>query len=571
MSSVSTFGTFATARLGIYASQKALDVVGNNIANINTVGYTRQALNQKSLNVGGADKYSSGLDIRIGTGALVTDVIQLRDPYLDIRYRNELSSESAMKAKLNGLNQISAYLDEVGKGEDEEGVLEAQFNKLISQMEQLSSAQGVGKDTHDTLVRSAATALTAMIRDYAGRLETLKKNQMTGFQQDLKNVNSILKRIQDLNSSIRKSQIYGGDALEQQDERNNLIDELAGYIRIDVRYEQEDLGQGLKVEKLVIRLAGNDKLSLEQNNATLIDGLYATELSVHTGDDGEPDPNLLIDLAPLKDKRERVMKLPDGTESDVVRLADNTLYGGLQAERELLTEQGEYATEEQLGLSGDPLAADPDAATKRGIPFYQKALDTLANTFAHIMNEANTTEDGTMYPLFSSNGNTDKIGPPYDDGEPITAANIAVSQSWANGTVRILQSRKDPHTSTDNSNLLHMVNLLMREDHEFKPDADGDAATKDTFFTGSFQQFFTDCMGGTLADDTMTTEAMYQNYSISAEELYVDRDAVVGVDLNDEAMNMIQFQKSYSAACRLMTVIDEVLDKLINGTGRAGL
>ncbi len=561
MSSVSTFGTFATARLGIYASQKALDVVGNNITNINTPGYTRQALNQKSLNVGGADKYSSGLDIRIGTGALVTDVIQLRDPYLDIRYRNELSSESAMEAKLNGLNQISAYLDEVGKGDEGEGVLEAQFNKLISQMEQLSSAQGVGKDTNDTLVRSAATALTAMIRDYAGRLETLRKNQMTGFEQDLKNVNSILESIRNLNSSIRKSQIYGGDALEQQDERNNLIDELAKYVRINVEYTQEDLGQGLLVEKLVIKLAGDDKLHPDQNNATLIDGIYATELSVRpNANPDEPDP-LLIDLAALKDKNERIMK-----DSAAVQLADNTLYGGLQAERELLTERGEYATEQQLGLSGDPLAADPDAATKRGIPFYQKALDTLANTFANIMNKANMV-DGRGGPLFSNDGNGNETG-------KIDASNISVSKNWANGVVRILQSKEDPHTSTDNSNLLHMVNLLMREDHEFKPsdyDLNSGAHNTDVFFTGSFQQFFTDCMGGTLADDIMTTQAMYQNYSISAEELYVDRDAVMGVDLNDEAMNMMQFQKSYSAACRLMTVIDEVLDKLINGTGRAGL
>ena len=42
------------------------------------------------------------------------------------------------------------------------------------------------------------------------------------------------------------------------------------------------------------------------------------------------------------------------------------------------------------------------------------------------------------------------------------------------------------------------------------------------------------------------------------------------MDLNDEAMNLMQFQKSYSAACRLMTTLDETLDKLINGTGVTG-
>ena len=50
----------------------------------------------------------------------------------------------------------------------------------------------------------------------------------------------------------------------------------------------------------------------------------------------------------------------------------------------------------------------------------------------------------------------------------------------------------------------------------------------------------------------------------------MSRDSVSGVDLNDEAMNLMQYQKSYSAACRLMTTLDELLDKLINGTGIAG-
>ena len=47
----------------------------------------------------------------------------------------------------------------------------------------------------------------------------------------------------------------------------------------------------------------------------------------------------------------------------------------------------------------------------------------------------------------------------------------------------------------------------------------------------------------------------------------MDRDSVSSVDFNDEAMNLMMYSKSYNAACRLMTTIDSVLDKLINGTG----
>ena len=40
------------------------------------------------------------------------------------------------------------------------------------------------------------------------------------------------------------------------------------------------------------------------------------------------------------------------------------------------------------------------------------------------------------------------------------------------------------------------------------------------------------------------------------------------MDLNDEATNMMMYQKSYAAACQLMTTLDSMLDKLINGTLR---
>ena len=83
---------------------------------------------------------------------------------------------------------------------------------------------------------------------------------------------------------------------------------------------------------------------------------------------------------------------------------------------------------------------------------------------------------------------------------------------------------------------------------------------------GTVQEMLTDIIAGTLAKDQNITETMLNNYNTTADELYVDRDAVMGVDLNDEAMNMMQYQKAYSAACRLMTTFDGMLEKLINGT-----
>lgn len=62
----STFGSFNTVRLGIYAAQKGLDVTGNNITNINTAGYTRQRLDQVSLITSASDRYYSPYKTRVG-------------------------------------------------------------------------------------------------------------------------------------------------------------------------------------------------------------------------------------------------------------------------------------------------------------------------------------------------------------------------------------------------------------------------------------------------------------------------------------------------------------------------
>ena len=112
---MSTFGSFTTVRLGIYAAQKGLDVTGNNITNINTPGYTRQRLNQVSLVSSVNDRYSSSYSTRIGQGAVVNNVTQLRDPGLEISYRKATSDVGASNAKLEGLNSLATILDEVAR------------------------------------------------------------------------------------------------------------------------------------------------------------------------------------------------------------------------------------------------------------------------------------------------------------------------------------------------------------------------------------------------------------------------------------------------------------------------
>lgn len=279
MSTVSTFGAFSMAKLGIWASQKAMQVTGNNITNINTPGYTRQELKLDSLYVGGSDRYASKWDAKVGSGVIVSGVRQIRSPYLDIKYRTENSTTGHLEEQLNGLYDLSGVLDEVGKGEDDEGVMEAAFQNMIEQLTHYNNS-GAGEDTFDTVFRGSVSQVLNIFNTYADKLEKLYGNTKLSLQQDVETVNGILSDIRHLNVQIRKADIHGSNALEMRDSRNLLIDELSRYMKINVIYDEEDIGSGIMVEKLTIRLDSNDDSSANHNGTLLVDGKYATQLKM---------------------------------------------------------------------------------------------------------------------------------------------------------------------------------------------------------------------------------------------------------------------------------------------------
>ncbi len=95
----STFSGFTIAQLAMTASQRALDVTGQNIANINTKGYTRQQVDLVSINLRGAEPTSSNPGSKIGYGVEVSGISQIRDPFLDVQYRNQIAKVGTADAR----------------------------------------------------------------------------------------------------------------------------------------------------------------------------------------------------------------------------------------------------------------------------------------------------------------------------------------------------------------------------------------------------------------------------------------------------------------------------------------
>lgn len=281
MSTIGTFDGFTAARLGIYAAQQGLSVTGNNISNINTTGYTRQVLDQISLKTGAYDRYRSQFDNHIGTGTLVRSINQIRDPYLDVRFRNTSADVGYSDAMLSGLDQIATILDEVGRGIDGnlgDGMLYAQIKKM---QEALRELQKNPTSDNDTLVRQAADALVSLFNTYAGKLETLKENTEKKLNQEVTDVNKILRNIRELNEDIREAELHGDGALELRDERNRQIDKLSSKLPISAVYTMEDIGGGQQIEKLSIYLNNaNPDPSVHTDESMLVDGIYATQIDI---------------------------------------------------------------------------------------------------------------------------------------------------------------------------------------------------------------------------------------------------------------------------------------------------
>lgn len=427
MGTLGTFDSFTTARLGIYAAQHGLRVTGNNISNINTAGYTRQRVDQVSFKTGGHDRYASMLDRHVGNGALVSGISQIRDPYLDIRYRNTSSATSYHDTRLSGLEEIASILDEVAKGgssadgTEGDGLLYAQLQELAKQLR----AYGANptKD-NDTLVRGAADALTMMFRNKADLLERLRQDKEAELDKEVEAVNGILTNIRDLNKSIRDAEIHGDKALELRDERNRQIDELSTYMHIKVEYSMEDVGAGIQVEKLTISLGNsNPDPKVETDSSVLVDGLYATQLSIP---EEKPELNPYIipsadDLAANPDfdklKGYLFLKEADPADPDAVAIpwhdADgnpiNIAVVGTNdpaAEGVLMRENGNYTVQlgKLLDEKGEEWKSSKTTWTEvQGTPVLTNSIYHIPVSGANLVAGAKFKVDNTTYQVADPN------------------------------------------------------------------------------------------------------------------------------------------------------------------------
>ncbi len=320
----STFAGFTTAQLGMSASQAALNVIGQNISNVNTKGFTRQRVDLDSFNVTtGPRQWGSVNDTFIGNGVVVNRVEQVRDPYLDLRFRTEMAGVGYYDKTLASLEDLQSVLDEVEKDGSIHNQLEAVFKALNEFNPQAANNE------FQNMAKTELQLLSQYFNNYSNRIEQAKTDNMTEFkEQTIPAINQLLKDITSLNVSINENEILGNPALELRDERNLLLDELSNYVKIEVTYDDEYVGLSSKTAaECTVKMVGVD----EKGNPfkyTLIDHDKAAEFQI----DDECSHLTMTDVNgnPIADIGSALKPNDAGTFTDTEVTAINNLLEDIQ-------------------------------------------------------------------------------------------------------------------------------------------------------------------------------------------------------------------------------------------------
>lgn len=507
----STFLGYKTANSALRVSQNLLDVVGQNMSNVNTKAYTRQRLDINSVSYSSSNIKFGNAGVMIGQGVKTSGVSQYRDAFLDLRYRTESAKSGNEKVQLDALSDLESVFDEISM----DG-MDAQFSDFVKKLQSLTSSPS--DPVIEGVVRTSASMLCQMFNDYSQRINTVK-NQQTNYLQEggVVKVNQLMKNISSLNKQIKEDNISGNPALELNDKRNMLIDELSSYVDVDVKLTPLSIGGRKEIDILSI--------NLKKNGMKLVDGDDFAKLEV-TGAGTDTigiSVNESIDSA-----------YANGT--DLTGDIDKGKIGGYL---KFLNGQGDFGTSKD-----------------KGIQYYENMLDTLASKFSEVLNKCNSSDSNPMdKPLFEARG-----------GGDITAANLKISDAWANASESYITNSKNASASGDNSgdteNILKMISL-------FKPGSgtlDFKTSGGTPLFKGTMQEFFS-YTATTLNLQVEDKQKSYDTYSETQFQINYARNSMSSVDLDEEGINLLTYSKSYNAAARLMTTLDEMLDTLINRMG----
>ena len=511
----STFMGLETSKRGLYTQQSALYTTGHNIGNANTPGYSRQRVNmQATSGFPGVGMNAGTMPGFLGTGVEAGSIQRIRDSFVDHQFRSESTKLGYWESRTNAVAQMEDAI-----GEPSEYGLQKSMSDFWQSLQTLGANPENGGARAVVVERGVAVADSF---NYIHKsISEIKGNLGDQIDFSTYDINSLLSQIGELNKQIANVEPNGYLPNDLYDARDGLLDKLSSYVPIETSYEKTG-GRTLAIAEGTVTV--KIKTSVPGKTITVVQKDQVAELAVDGKDPDKsfPDPmtGFTFTGGPIENPADGKLSVTDMVKSGKLKsLVDS--YG--------------YKDGDQVkGLYPEMLAK----------------LDKMANEFAKAFNAVH--ENGT-----------DSTGV---KGEPFFVLPTGATEFSASNMVVNNEIRKDP-------------NKLAASDSKIDAEVgNGQNAKKlsDVFFaklTGldgsSVQSYYAQTIGQ-LGVEGQQAGKMTENSGVLLLAVSNRRDSISSVSLDEEMTDMIRFQQAYNASARMITVMDEALDKIINGMGTVG-
>lgn len=208
-----SFNGLYTVRSGLFATQRALELIGQNVSNANTVGYSRQEVAFVSAEPGQVIHSA-------GRGIADAQIVRYRDEFLDRQYRTRAGAQGYYHTLSNSLSQVEEILGDLSSS----GIRSA-MDEFFNKWENL--AMNPRQSDARILVVDAAEHFLGMAHTAFEELKQLRQNIDDAMQLKVDQVNAAAQQIADLNQRILAGEVSGSPVNNLLDRRDMLVDSLA--------------------------------------------------------------------------------------------------------------------------------------------------------------------------------------------------------------------------------------------------------------------------------------------------------------------------------------------------------
>lgn len=519
---------------GVRAYQTALNVVGENIANANTKGYVRRNAELTEIS-GGAGRYILLSNLTIGHGVAANTVGREWDAFKAADLRNATSESGRTGSTIVWLERIEKTLDNAG--------ITAAMTKFFN------AGQAIAADPTGSAPRAgfldAAQGVAAAFQTTADQLASIDSDLRASAKLAVGQLNGLVDGMVEANKGLTKARDGSNEQAQLLDQRDRLLDQLSQLASISVTTD----------ERGVATVKFNDA-----NGPVLVNGLSSRPLDLAFNPSGAMaltlDPNGTPEAVVLKggtiagfgeaatrvvDMRTQITNLAGGFANAVNQfqaagvdldgqpgapLFDASAGDGTLLVNSLSPRQIAAARPWTVSAAGSNTGGGMLAAQTNGAP--------LGSTRITISGGVLTATDPVTNSVIGTAA--------YTPGAPVTLAglDITVSGAPANGDSFTVSATRPG--SRDNGNLDLLASL--RRSGAFEETSNELISSNASALSAKRQ--VADAQGAILEGATAA------------------RDAVTGVNLDQEAVDLMKFQQAYQASSRIIQVSREIFQSILD-------